>query len=507
MMRTAGAQSLFVFGLAVVLSAAGVRDPGLVDAAREADWDLVRALLQEAADVNEVRGDGTTALIWASYWDNPEIVDLLIGAGADVNVASDLGVTALWPAAEHGNAAITERLVDAGADPNAALLSGETPVMTAARAGYVEVVKLLLDGGADANPTATREHTALMWAAAQGHPEVVDALLAQGADVHARSGSWPQYYQKGGGSAPHPDDEFWLQEGGFTPLLFAARMGELASAKLLVAAGADVNDQTAAGMSATTLAIHAISPRAGYIPVPGDFQGGGAVLPAGASFASPDALPSNDAEELVEFLLEQGADPDLDAYGHTALHAAILRRNERAVRALLAHGADPNVPLQSAMNYRRDSYDFYLDLPLEGATDGATPFWLAARFGQPNVMRMLAEHGADPLWALYVEGWGGGNRTQGWTMRTEGTTTALMAALGMPRVSGFAQANDRAEREASALEAVKLAVEFGVDVNVANANGTTALDAAKGLGYQPVIEFLVENGAVDGVGSLGGGRF
>ena len=122
-------------------------------------------------------------------------------------------------------------------------------------------------------------------------------------------------------------------------------------------------------------------------------------------------------------------------------------------------------------------------------------------------MRMLAEHGADPLWALYVEGWGGGNRTQGWTMRTEGTTTALMAALGMPRVSGFAQANDRAEREASALEAVKLAVELGVDVNVANANGTTALDAAKGLGYQPVIEFLVENGAVDGVGSLGGGRF
>ena len=507
MMRTAGVRSLFVFGLAVVLSAAGVQHPGLVDAAKEADWDLVRALLQEAPDVNEVRGDGATALIWASYWDNPEIVDLLIGAGADINVASDLGVTALWPAAEHGNAAITERLLDAGADPNAALLSGETPVMTAARAGYVEVVKLLLDGGADPNPTATREHTALMWAAAQGHPEVVDALLAHGADVHARSGSWPQYYQKGGGSAPHPDDEFWLQEGGFTPLLFAAREGELESAKLLVAAGADVNDQTAGGMSATTLAIHAVSPRAGYIPVPGDFQGGGAVLPAGASFASPDALPSNDAEELVEFLLEQGADPNLDAYGHTGLHAAILRRSERAARALLAHGADPNVPLQSAMNYRRDSYDFYLDLPLEGATEGATPFWLAARFGQPSIMRMLAEYGADPLWALYVEGWGGGNRTQGWTIRTEGTTTALMAALGMPRVSGFAQPNDQVEREASALEAVQLAVELGVDVNVANANGNTALDAARGLGYQPVVEFLVESGAVDGAGPLGGGRF
>ena len=509
-MRTSGARSSLVFGLAVVLSAAGVQDPGLVDAAKEADWDLVRALLQESPDVNEVRGDGSTALIWASYWDNPEIVDLLIDAGADVNVASDLGVTALWPAAEHGSAAITERLLDAGADPNAALLSGETPVMTAARAGYVEVVKLLLDRGADANQRATREHTALMWATAQRHPEVVELLLAHGADVHARSGSWPQYYQKGGGSTPHPDDEFWQQEGGFTPLLFAARVGDLASAKLLVAAGADVSDQTAGGMSATTLAIHAVSPSAGYIPVPGDFQGGGAVLPAGAAFASPDALPSNDAEELIEFLLEQGADPNGDAYGHTALHAAVLRRSERAIRALLAHGADPNVPLRAAMNYQRDSYDFYLDLPLEGATEGATPFWLAARYGQPNIMRLLAEYGADPLWALYVEYWGENQDGGGWTISTEGTTTALMAALGMPRgISGYAESEDPVEREALALEAVKLTVELGVDVNVANANGNTALDAAGALEYQSVIEFLIENGAVEGAGadSLRGRRF
>ena len=498
-MRAVGGRSLFVLLLAVVLSAPGVQVPGLADAAKEADWDLLRALLPEALDVNEVRGDGSTALIWASYWDNAEIVDLLIGAGADVSVASDLGVTALWPAAEHGNAAIAERLLDAGADPNAALLSGETPVMTAARAGHVEVVKLLLDSRADANQRATREHTALMWATAHRHPKVVDALLVHGADVHARSGSWPQYYQKGGGSAPHPDDEFWLQEGGFTPLLFAGRVGELASAKLLVAAGADVNDLTAGGMSVATLAVHAISPRAGYIPVPGEFQGGGAVLPAGASFASPHALSSNDAEELVEFLLEQGADPNLDEYGHTALHAAILRRNERAVRALLAHGADPNAPLRSAMNYQRDSYDFYFDLPLEGARGGATPFWLAARFGQPNIMHMLAEHGADPLFELYVEYWGTGNRTEGWTVRTDGTATALMAALGMPRgISGFARPNDPAEREASTLEAVELAVKLGVDVNMTDASGNTALDAARALAYPSVIEFLIQNGAGGG---------
>ena len=231
MAKTVTGRVLVLVGLAVILSAAGVPHTGLVDAAKDADWDRVRALLPETPDVNEVRGDGTTALIWASYWGNPEIVDLSIGAGADANVASDLVVTELWPAAEHGNVAIAERLLDAGADPNAALLSGETPVMTAARAGYVEVVKLLLDRGADANPAAPRGHTVLMWAKSQRHPEVVDA--------HARSGSWPQYYQKGGGSAPHPADEFWPQEGGFTPLLFAARVGDLASAKLLEAVKAD----------------------------------------------------------------------------------------------------------------------------------------------------------------------------------------------------------------------------------------------------------------------------
>ena len=147
------------------------------------------------------------------------------------------------------------------------------------------------------------------------------------------------------------------------------------------------------------------------------------------------------------------------------------------------------------MNYRRDSFDFYFDLPFEGAR----PFWLAARFGQPNIMRLLVEYGADPLWTFYVENWGRGNSTEGWTIRTEGTTTALMAAVGMPRAAGFAEPNDLAEREASALEAVQLAVELGVDVNVANALGITALDAARDFGfYQSIVDYLVGNGAVPG---------
>ena len=499
-MRVPGARSLVVLGLAGILGAAvqAPQESGLAEAAKEADWDRVRALLEQASDVNGVRRDGSTALIWASYWDNVEIADRLIDAGADVNMATDLGVTALWPAAEHGRLAMVETLLDAGADQNTALRSGETSVMTAARGGYVEVVRLLLERGADPNRRGTRDHTALMWAASRRHPDVVEVLLEHGADVNARTKSWAQYYQKGGDAAPNPDDEFWQQEGGFTPLIFAARSGDLASARLLVAAGADVNDKTAGGMTVVTMAVHAVSPEPGLIPVPGEFQGGGAVLPAGSSFAAPHALPPSEAEDLVEFLLELGADPNVDDYGHAALHAAILRRNERAVRTLLAHGANPNQPLRSAQSYRRDSYDFYFDLPLEGATDPARPFWLAARFAQPNVMRLLAQHGADPLWSLNVEYWGSGNRTDGWTVRTEGTSTALLAAVGIPSLFGYAEPNDLAQREADVLEAVEVALELGVDVNVANADGVTALSAAQRLGYQTVIDFLFANGAVAG---------
>src|SRR5205823_2362310 len=124
-----------------------------------------------------------------------------------------------------------------------------------------------------------------------------------------------------------------------------------------VAAGANVNDQDAWGVSATVLAAH-------------------------SGFG-----------EIVEFLLEKGADPNTSAAGFTALHEAIMRRDEKMARALLTHGADPNAPLRTWTPTRRSSHDFYFPPALVGAT----PFWLAARFSQPAVMRILVKHGADPL--------------------------------------------------------------------------------------------------------------
>ena len=464
----------------------------VVDAAKEARWDDLRALVEQGGDANEAAVDGTTALHWASYWDNVESADLLIRAGADVNAANDLGVTPLWPASLNGSAIMVLSLLEAGANPNLALLSGETPVMTAARSGAADVVEALLSKGAEPNVRATRGQTALMWAAAQRHSGVVEVLLRHGADVHARSDVWRQLWQTGADQGTHPDHQVWIQEGGNTPLLFAARVGDLASAKLLVAAGADVDDEAAAGLSATVLAIHSVKDH-GYLP-----QSYRAVPLAGGLRGSPDAEPPSDGEEIVEFLLEMGADPNTDAGGYTALHAAILRRNERAVRVLLAHGADPNAPVRTSTPVRRASHDFFFD----PAFLGATPFWLAARFEQPNVMGLLAEHGADPLFAHYVDHWGGGNHEMGWARRTEGATTALMAAVGMPRGRGFPyrQPEDRVEREALTLECAKIAVELGVDVNAANADGRTALDAAVDLRYDSVVQYLVEMGATGDTG-------
>ena len=430
----------------------------LIDAAKRSDKDAIRSLIQKKTDVNVSEGDGATALHWAAYRDDLESADLLLKAGAKVNAANDLGATPLWAASQNGSASMVKRLLDAGANPNLALLAGETPVMVAARGGYAAVVELLLAKGANPNGQGTRKQTALMWAASQKHPESVKVLLAHHADLNLRSDTYnevmavpPHGYLPYNLTIPH---------GGETALMFAARVGDLESAKLLVAAGANVNDADAWGVSATTLAEH-------------------------SGFG-----------ELTRFLLDKGANPNAAPNGFTALHEAIMRRDESTIASLLDHGADPNTPLKTFTPTRRSSDDFHF----EPALVGATPYWLAARFTQPNVMRLLVKHGADPKFvhhADYVaeQGFGAAPRKE--------TATPLMAALGVIRTSPWVE-TEKFEREALTLETVKLAVELGADLNVANTDGRTALDAAKGLKYQSVITFLTEKGAKAGAGPAPG---
>jgi uncharacterized protein len=430
--------------------------PAVVDAAKKGDRDTLRALMRKGGDVNAAEGDGTTALHWASYRDDLESAELLVRAGARVNAANDLGATPLWTASQNGSESMVRLLLTAGADPNAALLAGETPVMIAARAGKPRVVERLIAGGANVNARASRNQTALMWAVAQKHPDVVTVLLAHGADMTARSEVWSQMMAV----PPHgylPYNRM-IPAGGETALLFASRVGDLESAKILLARGANVNDADAWGVSAVTLAAHS-----GFV-------------------------------DLVQLLLDARADPNAAPNGFTALHEAIMHRDERMAAALLAHGADPNALLKTWTPMRRsaDDYNFAPELV------GATPFWLAARFTQPAVMRLLVERGADPLVVHHgervVEG-----RGEAFVHRKD-VTTALMAATGMGGGRAWAPV-PAGRREALMLETVKLAVEFGVDVNAANLDGRTALDAATALKYETVVAFLTEKGAKAGTGS------
>jgi ankyrin repeat protein len=447
-------------GAAVLLlipSSSAAEQPALIAAAKRADVAAVRTLLQQKADVNAAEGDGATALHWASYRDQGEIADLLIRAGARVNAANDLGATPLWLAAQNGSAAMTRRLLQAGADPNQALLAGETPLMVASRAGAAEVADLLAAKGADLDRRATRGQTALMWAVAQKHPAVVKVLIARGADIHARSDEWSQVMAV----FPHGilDYNRPIPHGRDTALLFAARSGDLESARLLVGAGANVNDEDAWGVSATVLAAH-------------------------SGFA-----------DVVALLLDKGADPNAATAGFTALHAAVMRRDEKLAAILLEHGADANARLGTWTPMRRSSRDWNFAPELVGAT----PYWLAARFAQPGLMRLLADHGADPLF-IHHASYHAGDPAEPRSDRA----TALMAAVGVV-AGGGAEGGARAwvrparvEPEARVLDAVKLALEAGVDVNVANLDGRTALDAARALKYQSVVNVLTERGARSG---------
>jgi ankyrin repeat protein len=422
----------------------------LIDAARSANTAALRALLNQRVDVNEAAADGTTALHWASYRDNLESADLLIRAGARVNAENDLGATPLWTASMNGSAAMVRTLLQAGADPNLALLLGETPLMAASRSGNPDASAELLDKGANVNARGPRGQTALMWAVSEQHPEVVKILLAHGADLHAKSDVWRDMMAV----PPHGKPEYnrLIPHGGDTALMFAARVGDLASAKLLLAAGANVNDADAWGVSAMVLAAHS-----GFT-------------------------------ELVEFLLDNGADANAIGPGFTALHEAVMRRDERMVDALLAHGANPNTPLQTWTPERRSSADFNFAPSLVGAT----PFWLAAHFREPAIMRLLVKQGADPLFVLRNEYY-----VNDFNDRRTQASTALLAALGIGGGRAWVLP-DRAQLEALVLESVQLAIVLGVDVNAVNTDGRTALDVARASKIESIVNVLVAHGAKEG---------
>ncbi len=409
----------------------------LLDAARQGDAAGVAAVLASGADPDAPQADGATALHWAAHHDELAMAASLVEAGATADAANEFGATPLWLASMNGSPAMTALLLEAGADANAALPSGETVLMTAARTGNREVVEHLVEAGATLDAREhTRGQTALMWAIAERHAAIVELLADRGADVHLRSSERPRrIHTRTAGF--EPTGVFDTSQGGNSAILFAARHGDVESARHLVAAGADVHN--ASPMGNTALVVAAMS---GH-------------------------------EAMATYLLAEGADPNASDAGYTALHGAILRGDTDLARALLDAGANPDQAIEQGSPGRRNSPDFVL----EHDVVGATPFWLAAHFGRPGIMRMLTEHGADA------------------SMTTDSGTTALLAAIATRQRVEPGLAADPVEQQRVVREAAEAALDAGVDVAKADATGTTGLHSAARRRYGSVIRLLVERGA------------
>jgi ankyrin repeat protein len=448
-------------------------------AAYRGDLEAVRVLVAAGAAVRVANREGATPLALACSSGNLSVVAALLEAGAEPNERLANGETALMMAARSGAADIVALLVERGADVNAAEnLRGTTP---------------------------------LMWAAAYEHPAAVAVLLANGADVAARSKAAPRSrrpyladttrqrledFKRGVGQAgrsipvdlgdgtaarrysdadlfavgaaavrpvvvppqaappraadadvdapPRNGPELW---GGLTALAFAARQGDVESTRLLLAAGADVNQTTEFGFTALLTAVH------------------------------------NRHYRLALQLLEAGADPNLVTKGGwSPLYIATDNRNIEGgdyptrkpdaehlelIEALLAHGADVNVRMRSSTETRTIFTHQWLH------EEGATPLLRAAQSGDAALLRRLLEQGADALLA------------------TDDGTTPLMVAAGIGWVEGVTYEWSPEQT----LATVRLLLELGVPVNAQNLDGQTALMGAAHKGRSDVVQLLVDHGA------------
>ncbi|HEU4694712.1 MAG TPA: ankyrin repeat domain-containing protein [Vicinamibacterales bacterium] len=414
--------ALIAFALCVAcLASPGAQgtDTRLIQAVKQEDVEAVRALLKQRANVHAVENDGFTALHWAAQRDNRQLVNLLLDAGADPRADSRYRVTPLYLAALNGSASVIARLLDSGVDPNSTAHEGQTTLMTAALAGKADAVRLLVTRGARVDEREPyRGQTALMWAASEGNAAAAEILIEAGADIHAKS------------------------TAGFTPLLFAVRNAHIETAKTLLGHGANVNDAAPDGTTALGMAA-----------VNAYFELAAALLDAGADPNLPD--PRGSPLHTVAWLRKPGAD-GAAGVGNTPQGTPVPTGNVTALELaekLLQHGANPN----TRVDWREPTFGKEGDTARNPPNirlgrhllsyNGATPFYVAAKNGDVLLMRLLQKHGANP------------------TTPTRAGITPLMVAAGLDYWEGESPGPFTGVSEAERLEAVKLAIELGNDIN------------------------------------------
>ena len=419
------------------LSWAASDDPPLMDAVRRGDVTAVRSLSRQGRAVDARSSDGSTALHWAAHLDDAGMVDVLLRAGADAAAENRYGITPIWLAAENGSSVVIDRLLQAGADARTRVSGGETVLMTAARAGNPEAVRVLVRHGANVNAREeTRGQTALMWAASRGNVDVIKVLLEAGADIRARSRESVEVY---GGTyvAGRRDSSGSASErlDVFTPLLFAVSGGHLDVARSLIASGASVHDIAPDGSSALAIAC------------------------------------ANAHWELASYLLDVGADPNaVNTDGVGPLH--VIAKTRTLHHDVLSGGLPPPVGAGDSDGLVVAGKLIAAGAEIDAQTRGSreTALAMASKPADAGLVRLLLSASADPF------------------LKNADGVNALMAASG---VNTTILVGDDEE----ALEAVRMLLDYGVDVNDVDNEGNIALHGAAFRGYVPLVRLLVDRGA------------
>ena len=438
--------------LALTATAAYAAGPAapLVDAAKAGNSAAATALLAKKVDVNAAEADGTTALHWAVRNDDAKLVDQLIRAGANAKAQNRYGVTPIALACENGSAPVVERLIKAGVSANTTGPLGETALHLCARTGKPEALRVLLTNGARVDTIENwRGQTPLMWAAAEGNVDAMKLLIEAGADVNARSTIIVWERQR----SEEPRDK-WLPPGGLTPLLFAARDGKTASAKVLLDAGADVNIVDPDRHTALILAL------------------------------------INGQLDVAALLIERGADVNMeDKVGQTALYAAVdfhtvpasnrpapretddIVSSLDVIKMLLAKGARVDATLRAALPYRTK-----LDRGGDGVLGaGTTPLIRAGKAADVAVIKLLLDKGANAKAAT-----------------RNGVTAIMMAANVATREEDM---TGRSKTQKDIIDSIKLLMAAGADLKGSDTQGRSAIHGAAMWGLTDVVKFLRENGA------------
>ena len=477
------ATKLVAAGLLFCASTNATQAQNLADIVSAGDREQALSLLATGIDVNATQSDGSSALLYAVYAGDVELVKQLLAAGADANHGNEYGAVPMAEAAMQGNVEIMQLLLAHGALPDQTNLEGETALMIAARSGNIPAAELLLEQGAAVNAKESwGGQSALMWAAAQSQPDMLKLLLTHGADVneHGAARLWDRRIM----SEPRPKD---MNKGGFSPLLYAARQGCTACVAILANGGADLNATDPDRISALNLALINLH-----------FDTAVALIEAGADVNQWDIFGRAPLYNAIDL-------NTLPIGGRTDIPSEDVHTGVDVARMLLERGANPNMQLKLRPPYRNAVFDRGSDNSL---AEGATPLIRAARAADVASVKLLLEHGAlvdlpnarghTPLLIVAGIDWSAAP-TRGRYKTEEASIETLQILLqhganinaitGDPAKRPITQLSDN-ERGAGLQPAIRGAGQV---------DGQTALHAAAKKGWNLIVKFLIDNGAVQQV--------